>query len=805
MRNSNFPNTSALASPKFQFGTKAETLERIKPLVSKCQVLDVYYFSVADWQAAPQRILKEIRHRFQDDYQIVVRSSAYNEDTASQSLAGAYTSYLNIDVYQEVEVREAIEKVIRSYTNNPDDQVLIQPMLQEVILSGVVMTYDLDTGAPYYILDYDDETGKTNQVTGGTGVNNTVMIYRDYVPAHIKSKRIINLLEMIREIEQICGGRAPLDIEFAKTKDGSLYLLQVRRITVQRNWNRRVQRLVAESVYQIEEFFVNRSQQRVHLAGSRTIMGQMPDWNPAELIGTHPRPLALSLFRYLISNHVWSEARSQMGYRAVPGETLMVTLAGHPYIDTRNSFNSFLPAGLEPEIEHRLIDSWIDRLDRHPEFHDQVEFQISQTVVDFSFDKNYKDRYANTLTLEQYQQYKAQLHTLTCNNLNLSPDGSLRKALASIRELEQAQQSESFGLVSSLWKATKLLLECRQLGTLPFSIIARHAFIAETFLRSAVFRGAISTERLEAFKRSLDTVAKKFTVDFQKVLGGRLDKSIFMQNYGHLRPGTFDILSLRYDQRDNLFHDIRKITELQNDGEFSLTTKETNDIATLLGENQLSHLSPENLIEYATLAIGNRERSKFVFTRSLSNALEYIAQWGEGIGLSRDDTSYLSLNEILDTVNASVFEEKEIYFEDIVATRRKTYDLTRSVHLGYIIRDISDIYVSPLYRGTPNFVTIQAVESNLILLDGTSSGSENLFDQIVFIENADPGFDWIFTRGIAGLVTKFGGANSHMTIRCAELGIPAAIGVGEQTFSRLLESGRIIMNCKERYVRPVYE
>ena len=32
------------------------------------------------------------------------------------------------------------------------------------------------------------------------------------------------------------------------------------------------------------------------------------------------------------------------------------------------------------------------------------------------------------------------------------------------------------------------------------------------------------------------------------------------------------------------------------------------------------------------------------------------------------------------------------------------------------------------------------------------------------------------------LVTQYGGANSHMAIRCAELGIPAVIGAGEKSF-----------------------
>ena len=58
--------------------------------------------------------------------------------------------------------------------------------------------------------------------------------------------------------------------------------------------------------------------------------------------------------------------------------------------------------------------------------------------------------------------------------------------------------------------------------------------------------------------------------------------------------------------------------------------------------------------------------------------------------------------------------------------------------------------------------------------------------------------------GIAGLVSKFGGANSHMTIRCAELGLPAAIGGGEQTFERISSAERVELDAASQLIRPIY-
>ena len=43
------------------------------------------------------------------------------------------------------------------------------------------------------------------------------------------------------------------------------------------------------------------------LLGKTTMFGVMPDWNPAEIIGIKPRMLALSLYKELITDQIWSK------------------------------------------------------------------------------------------------------------------------------------------------------------------------------------------------------------------------------------------------------------------------------------------------------------------------------------------------------------------------------------------------------------------------------------------------------------------------------------------------------------------
>ena len=55
--------------------------------------------------------------------------------------------------------------------------------------------------------------------------------------------------------------------------------------------------------------------------------------------------------------------------------------------------------------------------------------------------------------------------------------------------------------------------------------------------------------------------------------------------------------------------------------------------------------------------------------------------------------------------------------------------------------------------------------------------------------------DYLFSKNIGGLITCYGGANSHMAIRCAELGIPAVIGCGENGLLNILSKNlEIVLN-----------
>ena len=748
--------------------------------------------------------MNNIQERF-GTTSLAVRSSALAEDGAKSSMAGAFLSKLDVDCGSRLKLEEAVNQVIQSMTGNPRDQVLIQEMVDDVAVSGVIMTFDMVHGAPYYCIDFDDESGRTDAITSGSGGHKGLFVYRYADSSMVRSTRVAMFLRLARELEAICECAA-LDIEFGMNNKGQLFLFQVRRIALSRNWHPVTERRAKRQLVYVEDFVGNCSKRRDNLLGERTILAVMPDWNPAEIIGTTPRPLAASLYRDLITKAVWSRARTAMGYRSVGDVDLMVLINNHPYIDVRNSFNSFVPAGLSDAIGEKLVNAWLSRLEAHTELHDKVEFEIVQTCLDFCFDEDFKTRYPEILNEEEFEKYKISLTELTRNCLNPIPTNTLDRALESAAKLDSLKLSsitdgESY---SNLARADYLLAKCRELGTLSFAIVARHAFIAEAILRSAVRRRVLAENRLTEFKRSIRTVTGSMVEEYAQVCHGKLERSVFLHKYGHLRPGTYEATSLRYDERDDLFLDDMPSLSSTEQPRFSLTNEEEVSIQSLLVETGLNVLSVDQLLQYARNAIAGREYVKFIFTRTLSDALSMMVRWGEYHGLSRDDLSYLDWPAIANSLNQPVMDEVDRHYLDLAEGARRSMAEAHSFRLGHIIFGVRDIYVATLNRSVPNFVGTGTATGPVVQLEANTPTSVNIKNMIVCIENADPGFDWIFTKGPSALITRFGGANSHMAVRCAEFGLPAAIGCGDQIYQRVVDAGSVELNCAENILRPLY-
>ena len=168
MRQAGGRGCGAAGAPFVAFKTKAETLEALAPLVRNGRVLPEVRFSVGDWRSDAAGVLAALTAAPWGSGRVIVRSSARGEDGAMSSQAGKYDSVLGVT--GSAAVAQAIEQVIASFAEDgsDDDQIFVQPMLDRVAMAGVVFSRS-PSGGPYFIINYDDRSGLTDRVTGGTG------------------------------------------------------------------------------------------------------------------------------------------------------------------------------------------------------------------------------------------------------------------------------------------------------------------------------------------------------------------------------------------------------------------------------------------------------------------------------------------------------------------------------------------------------------------------------------------------------------------------------------------------------------
>lgn len=769
--------------------TKAEMLETLKREVEGINILPIFKVYSDEYYRDQDSIVKKIIDFSKGD-SLIVRSSSTLEDTTEFSNAGQFDSILNVSPSMDA-LKEAIETVYRSYNTDLNQQILIQPMLRNIQKSGVIFTSDMDTMADYYVANYYEGEDSAAVTSGNTTDLKTFIHYKkcDIVPS---DKDMHALTESCNLIEKYLKNTA-LDIEFAITYDGKVYILQVRPIARGEKENYHYID-IQPSLRRIYKKVSKLSKQHPFLLGHTTCFGVMPDWNPAEILGVRPKKLAISLYKELITDNIWAHQRSDYGYRDLTMHPLMISFCGIPYIDTRITFNSFVPAKLNEKIAEKLVDYYIDKLSKYPKYHDKIEFEIVYSCYYLGVHDDLKELLHYGFNENEITRIEFSLLELTNNVIN-PQIGLYKKDIQKIKILENNYEKIMSSEISLVDKIYWLIEECKEYGTLPFAGVARAGFIAVQFLRSFVRMGIITQQEYDQYMNTLDTVNKKMNRDLYRYHKGEISKEDFLTRYGHIRPGTYDILSKRYDEAfDEYFSRDTHMQEFKEEQEFAFSKIQMDKIQTELEQNGLN-ITAEDLLQFLKESIEGREQLKFIFTRSVSEILRLIGELGERAAIEKEDMAYLDISVIKDLyVDLYTGDIHSMFVNNILANKRQ-YESAIRIKLPSIIVKPEDVYSFYLLGEEPNFITQHSVTA-----ETTVMGSDNYENKIVFIQAADPGYDFLFSKNIAGLVTQFGGANSHMAIRCAELGIPAIIGAGESNYNTWKLYNVAMIDCLKKQI-----
>jgi len=774
----------------FLIGNKSKTLQRLYPMVKKTKIGFQISFNINEWNRDKKNIIKLIAKKFKNK-NLIVRSSSSREDSKNQSLAGKFISIPNVSSLDKTKLNQAINKVISSYGKNKDlnnDYIFLQKYIKnDLICSGVVFTCDLDTGAPYYKINFDQSKNNTDLVTSGKSKNDRIIILSKKHIKKIKKFKpnLINLIKGVQEIEDLLSFDK-LDIEFAIDSRNIVHIFQVRPITIDHRKFDEATENFDQKIRYIEKFYNDYLIKKSSPESDKFFFSNMSDWNPAEMIGKRPSPLSFSLYSELISDDVWAKQRKKFGYKDLGKYPLITKFFGQPYVEINASIKSFIPIKINSSLTKKIIDNCLKILEDKPQYHDKLEFKVVFTSWTPTLKNDLKKRFKNKhFTFKELNFYENELKKITKKQIS-----NYENTISPINKLIKNFNNLSIKKISPLKKANKLIQDCKFYGTPTFAHAARHAFIASNFLKSFVDLDIFSEKDYEQFMKSLHTISKNLQNDLARYSKKKVSLTNLIKTYGHLRPGTYDNTIEAYHENPNYYFKSNKKKEIKKI-DFKINLKQEYEIKKIIMKLDLK-MSVNQFIDYIKRSILMREEIKFKFTKNISLALDYYNEYARSNCLSKKDISNLEYKDFL-KIDKRRFNLMNI--KKIIRKREKENRYNEIFTLPAFIKNKDDFLCFEENNAQPNYITKNIIISEIKFLN-ENKNFKDIQNNIIVIDHADPGYDWIFNYQIKGLITKYGGANSHMAIRSAELNLPAAIGIGDKFYNQLRNNDKIKLDCK---------
>jgi phosphohistidine swiveling domain-containing protein len=702
-----------------------------------------------------EAIIRSFLHDRPHMKEVAVRSSAVNEDAHDASFAGMYATKLRIPACVEnilsavEEVRNggtAKEAVVAHYVARrglesaaADMAVVVQEMVAAEF-SGIIFSHGLSVRDGYYLVSTAPGLGEI--VASGSVNGQLIRIARGTDLDHLHDAWLRELIIAMRTIELHMGSQS-LDVEFAY-ENGRLYVLQCRPIVTSH----------ATHIDVKDEELLDRQLEalnahiRVHFEGD--VLADMSDINPLELLGAHPSKLDISIFKYLFADTIVERVRRDMGYDPLDAG-LIREVGSKPYVSLRASAFSFRPQGIPTQTYEKMFAVYRDMLRAQPDLQDRVEFEVFAMrcgdKLEDIMDAAGMTEAEKMATREAFQRL----------DMALAPVSDTCKASFAEKITRYRQVTNGISAAS-----LQEMLAHVASGTELFVRVARLAFYWKNRFEE-IYSGSDLNELLVGH---IQSVSSRLQTDMFLCREGRLSRNELVGRYGHLRPGQFSVFGESYaDDPDHyLFDQLHRANDQR------------------IGKRVHSH---ENTPEFKNVVafMQAREETKFLFSRSLGVFVESLKSALRALGITHADASQCTWSEL----------EAVLCNEGPMTSGRE--DRLPMILPEVIIPGLSDLKVVASGTASPTYITRAVVKARVCVLENPSSHAD-VSGAIVLIPSADPGYDFLFHSGVAGIITKTGGPASHMCIRSVELQVPSCIGCGEQMYNTLSSVHSAVLDCQ---------
>lgn len=755
---------------------KVANLKKIEKIFN---VPKFIYFNYSQYIKDKNLYLEKIKINFKN--KIIIRSASINEDN-QLSNAGKYLSIGNLDVSDKNKILISIIKVFKSYKNiSSNNYVIIQEYISNADTVGVIFSANIKNGSPFRTINFN-KTGETDLITSGK-INGKSLYYYKNEKKILKKRGYLKIENIILQIEKVFGKNF-LDIEFL-IKEKKIYLLQVRTLNIKKIVKVNYSKVLKD----LRKKIIKMNNEQTALYGNNRYFSTMTDWNPAEIIGLKPNELSLSMYKSLITNNIWSESRRELGYKNISRNPLLHSFLGTPYVDLKADFNSFLLNEISVNIQKKLVNFYLNEFKKKPHYyHDKVESKLVINCISLNPLKYKKILAKSNLSsieikdvIQKYTNLTKKIIKKLDQNILLYKEGE--KLFAKTKNSKNPFINKIFQLHSL----------CKSHGTLPFANLARMAFISIEFLESFVEKKIINLQQKELFLENIKSISYDMTMALNK------DKKKFLKEFGHLRPNSYDITSLNYKDNFKNYFKVSKENskKIERKSEFKFTKYQKKEIKKLMMSCGFDNLNVEELITFIKKSISERESSKLFFTKIINEIFLLLEKFANKIGLNKNELKHLDINTILEFYGK--FEHKDLiqYLKKNISINSENYLFNQNFDLPNIILNSDDIYLYEEENASPTFISDKTVSAKIKVINKISKNI-NLDNHIICIKNADPGYDFIFNYNIKGLITAFGGPNSHMSIRCNEFRIPAVLGIGEKKFQYLSKKKAVTINSTKK-------
>ena len=692
-------------------------------------------FDVGSWVEDPEGVYNQIVEANDLGNLVAVRSCALLEDEAPNIPPGQFRSVLNVKRRNREDISKAINTVASSYQNHNgsasihvDSLIIVQSFVAHARISGVARFVRDPTG--YVEVDFDDVSTRTDTITNGSA-------HRRF---HLRTDgpELNAPWEVLRRAHRVIMPFMPQAsfVEFAIDSAGNLYLFQIRndRRELVNNFDAKRSRGERDRIFREMTTVLRRDGP----------LSNMADWNPAEMLGKFPNPLDISLYQKLLLDDAWQLGRATLGWNTPKDTRLLVTIAGRPYISLRKSLESLLPNEISERMKVKLINDRLMKIQDHPSHHDKIEFEIIWSASAHSL-QELKDElcqrgFDQTEVAELHDSLSDLTHrTLVELSENIDRDELLAKELIEFLCSLTGETNRTTEPKATFERIALLIDKTITLGAVPFSRQARAAFMLKYIIDYLLKQGAISASEVDNWFRALGSVASRVSTAIQSLQSGEISRELFNSEFGHLRPGTYNILASRYDETDELIgSEIRFSPKVQENYEHNFPQSSE-------AEKILNRIKPGltqlQFWALAAKAIRSREELKFQYSKAVSSILRQLDFVAAHSGLSKEELSFLTIDAIQELLHKSTDWKMftSTAKEQIIVGKRNREEQKR-IRTPDVIFVESDLSVVADLVTQPTYIGSGTIRGEQVRLTTNSRLSERIDGKIILLQSADPGF-----------------------------------------------------------------